>query len=411
MNQIDDENKKRNVSLGFENLFERFIHFHPGITHGCGVPKGGTFIMVYDKRNEVTADFYLPYIISSTLRPIQYTLLEAQTITLSGLITNANKNPIEGAKVTIQGNIVLSNNDGGYSSIVAANATIQVTVSAEGYAEEKEDISIEGVSKEYDFVLKEIEINHTTTVQFLDENKKQIRTDIPLTSDVEKSLIAEKGVLKVLGTQNQEFKYTVIKGVFNKKSFTVKIKDKDTTQDVNLTATKKGITKDTWVFSDFDEKILKGGLSVSLNGTKIKVGDKAHTQNHKVSYNEETLTIEVNGANPIEYTTERIPLSKINAVIVFLTDDNTPLNGGEIPTKKSKTGDTPDKKVPIKELEKREFFTFTKEFRTSEVASLVDFHPGFKKIPVDSVLVKNNFYCLFLTPDEVSVLKKLLLPH
>lgn len=253
MNQIDAENKKRNGGLGLENLLERFLHFHPGITHGCGVPKGGTFIMVYDKGNEVTADFYLPYIISSTLRPIQYTLLEAKTITLSGLITDTNKKPVEGARVTVQGNTVLSNNDGGYSSIVDANETIQVTVSAEGYAEIEEDISIEGASKEYDFVLKEIEIKHTTTVRFIDENKKRITADISLIGDIaerlvkgiplkrtsKKGLVAKLGVLEVSGTPKQEFNYSVNEQGFDKKTFTVKIEDKDKTQDVTLSAVKK----------------------------------------------------------------------------------------------------------------------------------------------------------------------------
>jgi PKD repeat protein len=45
--------------------FAAFIREHPGIEHQAGVPKGGTLIIVYDSKDTVVADFYLPYICCS----------------------------------------------------------------------------------------------------------------------------------------------------------------------------------------------------------------------------------------------------------------------------------------------------------------------------------------------------------
>jgi hypothetical protein len=44
-------------------LFTNFIAQHPGIEHFAGVPRGGTFVLVYDdsKNQVVVADFMLPY--------------------------------------------------------------------------------------------------------------------------------------------------------------------------------------------------------------------------------------------------------------------------------------------------------------------------------------------------------------
>jgi hypothetical protein len=188
----------------------------------------------------------------------------------------------------------------------------------------------------------------------------------------------------------------VNQGDFSKKTFTVTIKDKDTTQNVSLTAINRELIKDTWVIYDLHPDLKTSNkFEISLNGKKIT--NKAPIQHDKVNYNEETLTIEVNSANSIAFTTDKIPLSKINAVIVFLKDEV----GGTSPIKKQPRDSTSDTKVPIeRKLEKREFFTFTKAFMTSEVALLFNLHSGFQEIPLDRVLVKNNFYCLLLTATE-----------
>jgi hypothetical protein len=68
------------------NNFSIYTQHHPGIEHKAGVPKGGTFIIVYKGANDpradiatgtVVADFYLPYVCSSNCTPIEVTVQEA----------------------------------------------------------------------------------------------------------------------------------------------------------------------------------------------------------------------------------------------------------------------------------------------------------------------------------------------
>ncbi len=49
-----------NINKAFSS-FESFRAQHPGLQHKSGVPIGGTFILVYDEKNTVIADFCLPY--------------------------------------------------------------------------------------------------------------------------------------------------------------------------------------------------------------------------------------------------------------------------------------------------------------------------------------------------------------
>jgi hypothetical protein len=42
-------------------LFRNFQLLHPGLEHFAGVVRGGTFVLVYDSKNQVVADFMLPY--------------------------------------------------------------------------------------------------------------------------------------------------------------------------------------------------------------------------------------------------------------------------------------------------------------------------------------------------------------
>ncbi len=52
------------------SIFSAYIRKHPGVVHQAGVPKGGTFILVYNSNEDksVIADFNLPYLCCSTDR-------------------------------------------------------------------------------------------------------------------------------------------------------------------------------------------------------------------------------------------------------------------------------------------------------------------------------------------------------
>jgi len=51
-------------------LFGSYIQKHPGMEHQAGVPKGGTFFLVYDDQQRVVADFMLPYVCCSDCPPV-----------------------------------------------------------------------------------------------------------------------------------------------------------------------------------------------------------------------------------------------------------------------------------------------------------------------------------------------------
>jgi|GEM_PF-6741001 len=51
-------------------LFGPYLKKHPGMEHQAGVPRGGTFYLVYDDQQQVVADFMLPYICCSDCPPV-----------------------------------------------------------------------------------------------------------------------------------------------------------------------------------------------------------------------------------------------------------------------------------------------------------------------------------------------------
>lgn len=60
-------------------LFENYVKKHPGMEHLCGVPNGGTFILVFEggkirSGNSVIADFSLPYLCCSDCVPVNFIL-------------------------------------------------------------------------------------------------------------------------------------------------------------------------------------------------------------------------------------------------------------------------------------------------------------------------------------------------
>jgi hypothetical protein len=52
------ENRKTKVLKQY--IFDQFFNKNPGLKHQCGVPEGGTLVLVYSN-DKVVADFYLPY--------------------------------------------------------------------------------------------------------------------------------------------------------------------------------------------------------------------------------------------------------------------------------------------------------------------------------------------------------------
>ena len=51
-------------------LFGPYLKRHSGMEHQAGVPKGGTFFLIYDDQERVVADFMLPYVCCSDCPPV-----------------------------------------------------------------------------------------------------------------------------------------------------------------------------------------------------------------------------------------------------------------------------------------------------------------------------------------------------
>lgn len=231
--QLDAENKKRNGGLGVENLLERFVKLHPGIAHGCGVPKGGTYIMVYDKNNQVAADFYLPYIISSHLRPIQYTLVESKTLTLSGTVTDANGAPVI-ATLLVGNATIVTGQDGFYNVLVSENTTIKIICKAAGFATVEKEISIKDQSDTLNITMPAVEVKtFTTTLAFINQSGKPIKRDITLQNiTANKTEIAKAGALVITDAPMKEYRFIIKDETFEEKEFGVVIGEKDQQESV-----------------------------------------------------------------------------------------------------------------------------------------------------------------------------------
>lgn len=414
MAQIDAENKKRNVGLEVDNLLQRFLQFHPGIAHGCGVPKGGTYIMVYDKNNIVTADFYLPYILSSQLRPIQYTLLENKTITLSGTVADEEKSPIVGATVRINDNSVLTNAKGEYISLVEKNTTLSLTISADGYEDKTEGVTIGDASKSQDFTLKAKVVvkKFTTIVQFLNADGGIINLNIKLRNKEEEAFEAIAGKLAVNGESGESFGFILNDERFKLVSFVVIIQGKNDTKDVELTpnVVNNDFMKTTLLITDLlmENKLAKVN-SVKLNGTPIVLVNGIKTQSLDINYNSKTLTIEIGSLKAPKYVTGIIPFLGIDSVIVLIKNGRETSPGKRMTAEEKKLaekrGELP--RVITDAAESVQLFTFSKAFPSvADVDKLVEFNAGFLQIP-KAILAKTNFYCFLISPSDLQMFKRL----
>ena len=190
--QIDAENKKRNGGLGVENLLERFVKQHPGLSHGGGVPQGGTYILVYDESNAVTADFHLPYLIASHLRPITFTLLEQKTLTLSGKVSDDSGAAVL-TTVLVGASSVLTDAQGFYNVMVAENSTVKVLVKQPGFENFEQELKITNSSAMLDIKLKKSVQNVAATMLFKNQLGAAITFDFNLKDSQGNTLTVKSG--------------------------------------------------------------------------------------------------------------------------------------------------------------------------------------------------------------------------
>ncbi len=232
--QIDTENKKRNGSMGNDNLLERFVKAHPGLGHGFGVPQGGTYVLVYNEANRITADFSLPYLISSHLRPISYTLLEKKTLTLSGIVRDAAGAPLK-MPLLVGSATVFSDEQGFYNALVSEDSTVKVIVKSDDYQYFEQEVRIAGDGQTLDIVLQKIETGFTTTLKFVNQLEKNIGLDILLVNSKGEKEKAASGELKIHGEKGSIHSFKVEDPRFRGQELTVKIGDADKEEQITLT--------------------------------------------------------------------------------------------------------------------------------------------------------------------------------
>lgn len=386
MEQIDAENKKRNGGLGAENLFEKFVQLHPGISHGCGVPKGGTFIIVYNEKNTIAGDFYLPYILSSSLRPIQFTYLENKTITLSGSVLNEDGEPVFNAKIKNDGNIILSNEEGKYIILVNKDAKVVIQIRAENFNDLEETIVMESDSKSHDFILKRVS-EITNTVEFFDEGKKKIITDIKLYTDEDKKVVALGGTMKVSGNKGQKFTFTLDEKEFKPTSFNIEIEEKDSTTTIDLYKNSSEAMRDTWILSDI-HALTRIGNTLIFNGTSINLKSGNNAEIHSLNYKTEKLSVHSKDDASNKFVTDKLLLEQADSIIVFVKPQT--------------------KKIPVSSIpnvSSMQFLTFLKKLDIHELKFILGFNKSFT---INSAIDydKRNLYCLLLTAKEVDEFKK-----
>ena len=106
--------------------FPQYVHKHPGIEHIGGVPKGGTFIVVYETSGEISspgdeivADFCLPYICCSDTSSVEYIVFAELKMDLPEKVCNHDEehkiNYSPNGAILTSDTIELSEENGSYS--------------------------------------------------------------------------------------------------------------------------------------------------------------------------------------------------------------------------------------------------------------------------------------------------------
>lgn len=130
---LDDERVRREQQVGVNNYLQQYISQNPGIEHLAGVPKGGTFILVFDEQGIVVADFSLPYRCCAGGTGTQFVLGVLKTILLAGQVIDINGVPVKIATVTLNDEPLVLDETAHFKKAVPPNSFLLLKISAEGF--------------------------------------------------------------------------------------------------------------------------------------------------------------------------------------------------------------------------------------------------------------------------------------
>ena len=125
-----------------QNLLSEFIKYNPGVDHMAGVPKGGTFLLIFDEKGTVVGDLAIPYILNSSLPPIQYVLGVIQSIVITGQVKNAQGLGQPTAQFSIDNVPVALDSQGRYAKTVAANQSYVLKAVLAGFTTNQQIINV-----------------------------------------------------------------------------------------------------------------------------------------------------------------------------------------------------------------------------------------------------------------------------
>lgn len=469
--QLDAENKKRNGGLGVENLLEKFVKLHPGIAHGCGVPKGGTYLMIYDAANQVVADFYLPYIIASHLRPIQFTLLENKTITLSGTVRDQAGAIIAGVTVLVGSATVITDKDGFYTSLVTENSTVKIICKVAGYQDFSKDVAVASVPKEENIILVKLQAaKFKTTINFRNQKQALVtKTFTLLNKETNVLVTVDKGVLVLTEEPKKKFTFVVKDDSLDDTEFSIETIDKDQSLTVQLIEMDffriQLVGQPEKYVASLLNSIQVTGPDMDLDMSKVSDGffvtkareDIARVATVVVVYNSKTVKQSINvgpDANKVfvdttvQETARRLPFIvgvlypqegdftrlkgvKVNNVPIPI-DQQTDTGKGEIQSKgefnlmtefPNVTSITMDSFKDVKftsliidsvftispqKVTDDMLFTFTRTVTSAQKSSLIVNFPRLRRIAETIQEGSPTFYCMLITKKDFDIVAKIL---
>ncbi len=267
--QLATELVSRKGGTGVEGKFWRFLQLHPGVAHGSGVCKGGTYILVYNEQGIISADFYLPYALSTNARPLQFALIEPdvkKVVTLDGTVKAEDGSAIN-AIVTINGQQVQVDAEGKYTASLEPNTKVELTFSAEGYISVKKTIAVKESAVTENVILKKAqEQKFAVTVKFVNADGNLVQ-QLRLV-DKENKEVMVNDVLKLEGLKGERFSYTVADENYSTQAFeilidgqtpefTVKLNELRPLRVVVRRSSGEAIVNGVEIFATIDNKNLK----------------------------------------------------------------------------------------------------------------------------------------------------------
>lgn len=207
---VGKEKQNRLNHIFKQNLLSEFIKYNPGVEHMAGVPKGGTYLLIFDEKGTVVGDLAIPYILNSALPPIQYVLGVIQSIVLAGQVKNAQGIGQPTAQFSIDNVPVALDAQGRYAKSVAANQSYVLKAVLNGYTTNQQIITVAENDVIQDIILVAVNEQPKTKVNFTVKNAAgAVVSGAAIVIDGKTLTTDAAGLLSVDVNTNTDYPYSV----------------------------------------------------------------------------------------------------------------------------------------------------------------------------------------------------------